>query len=204
MTINNYQGSSIASIDRVSVAKSSVRQDDTLPVRLVAAKGNVKYGVEFDSKSETSFRPWKFLPALMTASNDVLCKLLVLWLAVERKLVRWLSVRHFVDLEPFHCGLAGLESIQGLFKHNILLTLRKPGMILSTSWMSFRFSARGSLTSIAITLMVFVLRLIKRCTFEASPSSRSHPHRSSQTLQGPWPWGRCLWEKDQMMIDSWK
>ena len=53
----NYQGSSIASIDRVSVAKSSVRQDDTLPVRLVAAIGNVKYGVEFDSKSETYFRP---------------------------------------------------------------------------------------------------------------------------------------------------
>ena len=96
----------------------------------------------------------------MTASNNILCKLLVLWLAVERKLVRWLSVRHFVDLEPFHCGLAGLESIQGLFKHRIHFTLRKPGMILSTSWMSFRFSARGSLTSIAITLMVFVLRLI--------------------------------------------
>ena len=35
--INNYQGSSIASIDRVSVAKSGVRQDDPLPVRLVAA-----------------------------------------------------------------------------------------------------------------------------------------------------------------------
>ena len=164
LTIVNYQGSSIASIDRVSVAKRGVRQDDSLPVRLVAAIWNVKYNIEFDSKNETSFRPihlpWKFLPALMTASNNILCKLLVLWLAVERKLVRWLSVRHLVDLEPFHCGLVGLESIQGLFKHEILLTLRKPGMILSTSWMSFRFSARGSLTSIAITLMLFVLRLI--------------------------------------------
>ena len=55
--IVNYQGSSIASIDRVSVAKSRVRQDDSLPVRLVAAIGNVKYDIAFDSKSETSFRP---------------------------------------------------------------------------------------------------------------------------------------------------
>ena len=45
MTIVNYQGSSIASIDRVSVAKSGVRQHDSLPVRLVAAIGNVKYGI---------------------------------------------------------------------------------------------------------------------------------------------------------------
>ena len=54
----------------------------------------------------------------MTASNNILCKLLVLWLAVKRELVRWLSVGHLVDLEPFHRGLAGLESIQGLFKNS--------------------------------------------------------------------------------------
>ena len=48
MTTVNYQGSSIASINGVSVAKSGVRQDDSLPVGLVAAIGNVNYGVEFD------------------------------------------------------------------------------------------------------------------------------------------------------------
>ena len=68
MTIVNYQGSSIASIDRVSVAKSRVRQDDSLPVRLVAVIGNVKYGIEFDSKSETSFRPYIYLESFFQLS----------------------------------------------------------------------------------------------------------------------------------------
>ena len=68
MTIDNYQGSSIASIDRVSVAKSGVRQDDPLPVRLVAAIGNVKCGFEFDSKSETFFRPYIYLESFFQLS----------------------------------------------------------------------------------------------------------------------------------------
>merc|ERR1719192_1858102 len=48
-------------------------------------------------------------------------------------------------------SLAGFPSgILYILNHSTV-ALRKPGMILSTSWMSFRFSARGSLTSIAIT-----------------------------------------------------
>ena len=49
------------------------------------------------------------------------------------------------------------------------ITLRNPGIILSTSWISFRFSARGSFTSIAISFQsvspyTFKLNLILEYT----------------------------------------
>ena len=102
------------------------------------------YALPFSSYSS----PHKFLPALMCANNDVFGELFVLGLGVKCKFIGRLTVRHLVDLEPLN---GRLQNYLAIFGPRVVLTLRNPGMILSTSLISLRFSARGSLTSMAIT-----------------------------------------------------